>query len=50
MMYLKESLDQAKNVLLKLGVVNQSGFEKLKEILNPNFGYLPLFTKFHYFW
>lgn len=31
-MYLKESLDQAKNVLLKLGVVNQSGFEKLKEI------------------
>ncbi len=47
-MYLKESLDQAKNVLLKLGVVNQSGFEKLKEILNPNFGYLPLFTKFHY--
>lgn len=47
-MYLRESVDQAKKVLSTLGVTNTSGFDKLKDILSPNFGYLPLFTKFHY--
>ena len=46
---INENMQQAKALVAKLGhSEDEEGFQEIKKILDPNFGYMPVFIKFHY--